>query len=433
MFNNLIDPKPSGRSLSLFTQLSKLARASTFIVKKRKLTAEGFLLCLFKSIFNGRATFQQMASRIGRIDQTSMTKQGLWKRVDHTAIAFLLTTLATALTQRWQQVSKQQPALAELFDRILTEDSTQHRFHQDNADAFEAHGNGRSRTAGVKVDLTIDLLTGQPIHEAIHCATAQDKELGKDLVDLISENDLALRDMGYFILAEFSLIEQKGAYWLSRIPANVLIHTREGEAIENILLKSKANIIDLPVTLGHEAKSARLVAIRAKTEVAEKNLREAGERARKRGHTLTAAQKERCRWHLVATNVAAEKMKAQAAADLYTCRWNIEIIFRAWKQGMNLTRALNRRTNEHHLQALVLAAMIYKVLALGVVGILRAKFERNKGQVSLEKTFGDFGEFIVESPSLEQVEQYQPNWIDIRMDPRKDRKPLIHTWLTLLS
>ena len=156
----------------------------------------------------------------------------------------------------------------------------------------------------------------------------------------------------------------------------------------------------------------------------------AGIKARKRGDTLTVAQKECCRWHLVATNEVAEKMNTQAAADLYSCRWNIEIIFRAWKQGMNLTRALNRRTKEDHLQALVLAAMISKVLALGVVEILRAKFERNKGQVSLEKTFGDFGAFIVESPSLEQD---QPNWIDIRMDPRKDRKPLIHPWLTLLS
>jgi hypothetical protein len=38
--------------------------------------------------------FQEMASRIGRgIDATSRTKQGLWKRVDHTAIAFLLANL----------------------------------------------------------------------------------------------------------------------------------------------------------------------------------------------------------------------------------------------------------------------------------------------------------------------------------------------------
>ena len=65
-------------------------------------------------------------------------------------------------------------------------------------------------------------------------------------------------------------------------------------------IPAKFSLIDLPVTLGHEAKPAPLVAIRAKTEGAGKNLREAGEKARKRGDTLTVAQKERCRWHLVA-------------------------------------------------------------------------------------------------------------------------------------
>ncbi len=350
MFNNLIDSKRNERTKSLFGKLSIIAKASTFIMRKRKLSAEAFLLCLFKSIFNGKASFHEMASRIGRIEEP-ITKQALWKRVDATAIAFLLNTLASALSQRWERVSEKHLALLDHFGRILVEDSTQHRFHMANTEIFNAHGNGRSKTAGVKVDLTIDLLTGQAVHETIHCATAQDRELGKDLVDLVQERDLVLRDMGYFSLAEFRLIESLGAFWLSRIPANVHIKTLEGEAIEDVLGECETNLIDMAVTLGEEAKPARLVAIRAKTEVAEKNLREASEKARRRGHTLSAAQKERCRWHLIASNVASDKMDTQAASDLYTCRWNIEIIFRAWKQGMNLAPALDRKSNEHHLQA----------------------------------------------------------------------------------
>jgi hypothetical protein len=433
MFNHSVDSESNGRVQSLFSQLSKIAKATTFIMRKRKITAEGFLLCLLKSIFNGKASFRQMASRLGRIDEISITKQGLWQRVDQSAIAFLLATLTTALGQRWKALSKKQPGLATLFGRILTEDSTQHRFHMGNAKIFKAHGNGKSETAGVKVDLTIDLLTGQAVAESIHCATAQDKSLGKDIVNLAKKGDLFLRDMGYFILSEFALIEKKQASWLSRIPANVLIKTPDGQAIEETLQKSQAQTIDMPITLGEEAKPARLVAMRAKPEIAEKNLREANENARKRGHTLTAAQKQRCRWHLVATNVPPEKMKAQAVADLYTCRWNIEIIFRAWKQGMNLSRALDRKSNEHHLQALVLVAMIYQILALRIVEALREKFERRKGQVSIEKTFSDFGEFIVESPTLSRVGDYDPGWLDVRMDPHNDRQPLILTWLTLLN
>jgi hypothetical protein len=47
----------------------------------------------------------------------------------------------------------------------------------------------------------------------------------------------------------------------------------------------------------------------------------------------------------------------QDIRDLYRCRWNIEIIFHAWRQSSNLDKALNRRSNEHHFQALVLAGM----------------------------------------------------------------------------
>jgi len=402
-------------------------------MRKRKITAEGFLLCLFKSIFNGRASFHEMASRIERIEDISISRQAVWKRIDPSAIKFLLKTLTAALTQRWERISRKHFALLEYFGRILVEDSTQHRLHMGNTETFKAHGNGRSKTAGVKVDLTIDLLTGQAVHEAIHCATTQDKTLGKDLVDLVKKRDLVLRDMGYFSLAEFSLIEGLGAFWLSRIPANVLIKTPEGQDIEEVLGKSKNRLIDMAVILGEKAKPARLVAIKAKAEVAEKNLREASERARQRGHTLSAAQKERCRWHLIATNVPAEKMDTQAASDIYTCRWNIEIIFRAWKQGMNLAPALDRKSNENHLQALVLAAIIYQVLALRIIELLRAKYEKEEGTVSFEKIFGDFGEVIAESSTLDETTSYNPRWKTIRMDPRTDRQPLENTWLMLLG
>lgn len=52
----------------------------------------------------------------------------------------------------------------------------------------------------------------------------------------------------------------------------------------------------MQVTLGKETKPARFVAMRTKSEIAEKNLLEVKENARKKIHTLTAAQKERYRW-----------------------------------------------------------------------------------------------------------------------------------------
>ena len=102
----------------------------------------------------------------------------------------------------------------------LVEDSVSHRLHPSNAEHSPGHGNGRSKTSVLKVDVTIDLLTGSCVKNALHGGTEQDKELGKNLVDEVVKRDLVLRDMGYFVIGEFIEIERRGAFWLSRLPAN---------------------------------------------------------------------------------------------------------------------------------------------------------------------------------------------------------------------
>ena len=61
----------------------------------------------------------------------------------------------------------------------------------------------------------------------------------------------------------------------------------------------------------------------------------------------------------------------------------MEIEFRAWKQALNLGKALNRKRNEHHLQALVLAGMIAYQLAMRIaqsignlIGRARLSYEK---------------------------------------------------------
>ena len=43
-----------------------------------------------------------------------------------------------------------------------------------------------------EADLVFDLLTGEPLFQTLHLATDQDRELGKDLVDLVEKDDLVL-------------------------------------------------------------------------------------------------------------------------------------------------------------------------------------------------------------------------------------------------
>jgi len=52
--------------------------------------------------------------------------------------------------------------------------------HKGNAKEFKAHGNAHRGTAGIKVDLTYDLLSGMCISRTLERATDQDKSLDQE-------------------------------------------------------------------------------------------------------------------------------------------------------------------------------------------------------------------------------------------------------------
>ena len=423
---------PTDCSKTFFSRFNAAARKTKFIVRNsRKFSAAGYLLSLLNAILTGRASFNQLAMTLKESEPLPLSKQAFWKRTNSSAVAFMLEALTLAIIEKWHRDPPRITRLKKHFKRVLVEDSTQQKLPKSNHQLFPAHGNAQSVTAGMKVDLTVDLINGRAVSSQLHGATEQDRELGKNLVDLVKKRDLVLRDRGYFSLGEFALIDQKGAYWLSRVPSNLIIKDEGGNELERHLEKGSGEILELTVQLGGEQYSARLVAVRATKAVAEKTLREARERAQKSGKTLTKFQRLRCHWHLIVTNIPEGMLNARALAELYRCRWNIEIIFRAWKQSANLEQALNRRSNEDHFQCLMLAGMIYQVLSLSMVSLMRTLI--TKKRISLEKLFDSFSSHLSKCRKLEDLWTHLPDPRHITMETRKDRRPLEDTWIKLLS
>lgn len=415
-------------------RLEKIARKREFIRRKsRKFSATGYILALINAILSGHGSFNQLSGFLKFSEFASLSKQAFWKRTNELAVAFMLDALALALCEQWHKNSPKHPCLKRLFRRVLVEDSTQQRLPKCNHEHFPAHGNGVSETAGVKVDLTVDLIHGHVITSQLHLATEQDREIGKDLVDIVKKRDLVLRDRGYFSLKEFALIEEKGAFWLSRVPSNLTITPDDAQALDDLLSHCKKDTLDLAVKLGQKSShSARLIAIRASATVTEKARRELRDSAKQRGKTPSQSQLLRCGWHITVTNIKVEMMDAERVSELYRCRWTIEIIFRAWKQSANLEKALNRKSSSHHMQVLVLAAMIYQVLSIKAVEFIRIKL-RGKQRVSLEKLFDNFAAAFLKCSNLEDIWSYEPDHRHVAAESRKDRRPLEDTWIKLLS
>lgn len=413
---------------SLLDKLDPLAKHSGFVVRESKwFSASGFVLALMKSVITENASFNQLATSLGHSEQKTISRQAVWKRMNLSAIPFLLDTVGTALKHRW---SEEALIATDVFGRVLIEDSSQVKIAKANHEDFPGHGNDGGKTAGCKFDVVFDLLTAEPVTSVLHLATEQDREIGKDLIDEIREKDLVLRDMGYFSRDEFARIEDCKAYWLSRVPINVKIHDSSGFKLETILKKTKRNHLEIEVTLGESGHSARLIAERAPLQVAQERRRERREQARRLGKEPSKDMLIRDGWYLLVTNVKEELMTASKLFKLYRIRWQIEITFRAWKQSGKLVSALARKSNQVHLQALMLASLLVLILTMKITSQLQRRYQNLL--ISIEKLANNLAAFILSIQSIWYLVDYNPDHRHVQSD-RRNRQKLREIAISCLS
>lgn len=387
MFKAFHSSAPAACWSILSSKLCGFAKESGLIQRaSAKFSPEKFLLSFIGAVSNGKASFNQLVTAIGYgASYLNVSPQALQQRITRTecgAMSFLILCLIHICQLKCRALKA---VTTYTFKRILVEDSTFIRFPKANSSAFPGYGNASGATAGCKVDLAFDLLGGEIIHNQLHPGTERDKTIGIDLLDQVRPGDLVLRDMGYFGIANFRVIELLGAFWLSRLPLTVDAVEENGIALEKILRKHRGNLLDIRVKLTAEGHPVRLLAIRASKAGTGKRRRERRSHARQSGRTTPTKALIRDAWHLLVTNVSEAMQSAAELAALYSQRWQIEILFRAWKQAGNLGEALNRKSSPRHLKALVLAGMISLTIGL-VVGIQLARAHPSE-RYSVEKIF----------------------------------------------
>jgi len=352
-----------------------------------------------------------------------MARQSLHVRFNARSTAFLITiTVLYDLMSRRFQESADVPRFSPI-KRILVEDASGQVMPKSNADHFAAHGNHHGFTAGVKIDFAFDLLAGEILSHSLHAATEQDKTIGRDFIAQVRAGDLVLRDMGYFCLAEFLAIAERGGFWLTRLPLTVgVVIIGDGRTLEDFLKRSKHKVLDVEIMAGKDGVKCRLVAVRAAPDVA-------AARHAKRRKTAKECGKKPCPkglvrdgWHLMLTNLSTGEAGVNQLAAVYRARWAVEIQFRAWKQALNLGKALNRKSNEHHMQALVLAAMIAH--QLGMKAAIRLGAIVGRAMMSYEKLYDSLASHLVKARGLDELCDYDPELRYVKRDKRRRQSPV---------
>ena len=364
----------------IFSKLDSLARTSRLIRRRsRKFSAEGFLLSLIQCATRGTSSFQHLASAQAEFEPLPMTRQAMFERLSPASSQFLVRVMQALLSDSVP------PASEGPFRRILIEDSTIISMAKSNAEHFPNNGNGKIETAGCKINLVTDELSGLPINAGLHDARDPDQSIGLDLPDLCRPGDLIIRDRGYFSLDALAAIESREAFWISRLPASITCFDGEGVFLDEILKRTTARRLDMDLWIGrHRAHRCRLIATRLSAKQTEKNRRKRRQNSRRHQAKVSKRGLLQDGWSLIITNAPAEVIDATQAAKLYSARWGIEIQFRALKQSNQLHHCLNHRTDPFLIEAMVLAVLIRHLLTLE----LKARLNRDlpeENRISIEK------------------------------------------------
>ena len=143
---------------------------------------------------------------------------------DRAAKALRLILNALLLSQLNQSISK---CIFDnqLWNRIRILDSTSFQLPDSFADNYPGSG-GSSNTAGVKIQLEYDLLSGKFLHVQSGEGSHNDKVYGSSCLEDIQDNDLFLRDLGYFDLHDLNQIRKQNAFFVSRIKLNIRVYIK---------------------------------------------------------------------------------------------------------------------------------------------------------------------------------------------------------------
>lgn len=102
--------------------------------------------------------------------------------------------------------------------------------------------------------------------------------------------------------------------------------------------------LDIPVLLGARAKvKARLVAQRVPPEVAAMRRRKLKAEARKKCRPVNPRRWALCAWAIMVTNIPKDMMSRRDLLVLYRLRWQIELLFRAWKKGAKVDKSRSEK------------------------------------------------------------------------------------------
>jgi hypothetical protein len=317
------------------TEAEEAAQAAGLIRRRRCLSGATFVQALtFGWLANPHAALDELAELAADLG-CSLSPQALDQRFTPAAADCLARVLEAALL-RLVRASPTTAPLLERFAGIYVRDSSTITLPGGLAEAWPGvgHGNPAIPCAAVKLHLGLELTTGALEGLSLQAGRTSDRSCVGSHAPL-PEGALLLEDLGFFDLRRLRDYEAQGAFVLSRAPTRLLVCPDGGrpQRLAVFLAGVPGERRDCWVTLGrrHKTWRCRLLAVRVPEAVAQQRRQRVLRETKSMGRKVSAERLVLCAWTVLLTNASREQLRLEEALALRRVRWQVELLFRLWK------------------------------------------------------------------------------------------------------
>jgi hypothetical protein len=319
----------------LTTTAETAARATGCVRRTRRFTGatlvQTFVFGCLATPEPSLTDLSQMAATLG----APVSPQAIAQHCTRATAACLQQVLAAAVRTLVSADPVALPVL-ERFPAVEVLDTSTLSLPAALAATWPGCGNGRGPTAAaaLKLGVRLDLVQGTLTGPLLDSGRTDDRGCAITAAPLLP-GALRIADLGFWSVATLRELDRAGVLWLTRLQGQTGVLDAAGQPLDldGLLATTPDDTLEREVRLGVTAQvPARLLAARVPPEVADRRRQRRKDEGKRRGTHPCQTSLARCDWLLLVTNVPADRLSRAEAVVLLRARWQIELLFKLWKQ-----------------------------------------------------------------------------------------------------
>lgn len=292
-------------------------------------------------------------------EKVKITKQSFAEKFNNKTVNFLKKVLNTL---KINDNKESTIGLLNLFSNVYIQDGTY--FKLPLAYIQQYQGMGNSSVAGAKIMFTYDFKNGNFCETELLEGKRNDVKSANNC-EWISKNSLIIRDLGFFSLESLKEIEEKEAYFITKLKPRTSIYQKTGNKYALIEVKKlvnhmKNNNIKTLITkihIGNKKQIETNAVIQLQPEhIVNERIRTKKKKGELRNWNMSEEYIYWAHLNIYITNLKSEYLNIREIVNIYRIRWQIELMFKTWKSHHKIHQY--KFLNNERFQCYIYASLI---------------------------------------------------------------------------